>query len=64
MKSRENIIDYKNLGFIKKYVSEAGKLIPSRVSGLNANEQRKMNKAIKIARFLALLPYCDNHKRQ
>lgn len=64
MNSKENIIDYKNLGFIKKYVSEAGKLIPSRVSGLSANEQRKMNKAIKIARFLALLPYCDNHKRQ
>ena len=41
MNSKENIIDYKNLGFIKKYVSEAGKLIPSRVSGLSANEQRK-----------------------
>ena len=34
------------------------------VSGLNASEQRKMNKAVKIARFLALIPYCDNHKRQ
>ena len=64
MKNNDKIIDYKNLGYIKKYISEAGKLIPSRVSGLNASEQRQMNKAIKIARFLALIPYCDNHKRQ
>jgi small subunit ribosomal protein S18 len=64
MNKDKNIIDYKNLGYIKKYVSEAGKLIPSRVSGLTASEQRKMNKAVKTARFLALIPYCDNHKRQ
>ena len=48
MKNNINNIDYKNLGYIKKYISEAGKLIPSRVSGLNASEQRKMNKAIKM----------------
>ena len=64
MDKDKNIIDYKNLGYIKKYISEAGKLFPCRVSGLNASEQRKMNKAVKIARFLALIPYCDNHKRQ
>ena len=64
MDKNKNIIDYKNLGYIKKYISEAGKLIPCRDSGLNASEQRKMNKAVKIARFLALIPYCDNHKRQ
>jgi len=64
MNKDKNIIDYKNLGYIKKYISEAGKLIPSRVSGLTASEQRKMNKAVKTSRFLALIPYCDNHKRQ
>ena len=64
METQQKIIDYKNLGYIKKYISEAGKLIPSRVSGFSASEQRKMNKAVKIARYLALLPYCDNHKRQ
>jgi len=64
MNKDKNIIDYKNLGYIKKYISEAGKLIPSRVSGLTTSEQRKMNKAVKTARFLALIPYCDNHKRQ
>jgi len=64
MDKDKNIIDYKNLGYIKKYISETGKLIPSRVSGLTASEQRKMNKAVKTARFLALIPYCDNHKRQ
>ena len=64
MKTDQKIIDYKNLGYLKNYISEAGKLIPSRVSGLSASEQRKMNKAVKIARYLALLPYCDNHKRQ
>ncbi len=64
MNKDKNIIDYKNLGYIKKYISEAGKLIPSRVSGLTASDQRKMNKAVKTARFLALIPYCDNHKRQ
>ena len=64
MDKSKDIIDYKNLGYIKKYISEAGKLIPCRVSGLNASQQRKMNKAVKKARFLALIQYCDNNKRQ
>ena len=64
MEKNKNLIDYKNIGYIKKYISETGKLIPCRVSGLSSSEQRKMNKAVKIARFLALIPYCDNHKRQ
>jgi len=55
-------IDYKNLGFLKKYLTESGKISPRRVAGTSAKEQRKINKAIKIARHLALLPFCDNHK--
>ena len=57
-----NEIDYKNLGFLKKYLTESGKISPRRVAGTSAKEQRKINKAIKIARYLALLPFCDNHK--
>jgi len=57
-----NEIDYKNLGFLKKYLTESGKIAPRRVAGTSAKEQRKINKAIKIARHLALLPFCDNHK--
>ena len=57
-----NEIDYKNLGFLKKYITESGKISPRRVAGTSAKEQRKINKAIKIARHLALLPFCDNHK--
>ena len=57
-----NEIDYKNLGFLKKYLTESGKIAPRRVAGTSAKEQRKINKAIKIARYLALLPFCDNHK--
>tara|TARA_Y100000741_G_scaffold348857_1_gene317385 strand:+ start:196 stop:411 length:216 start_codon:yes stop_codon:yes gene_type:complete len=56
-------IDYKNLGFLKKFLSESGKISPRRVAGTSAKEQRKVNKAIKIARHLALLPFCDNHKQ-
>ena len=55
-------IDYKNLGFLKKYITESGKIAPRRIAGTSAKEQRKINKAIKIARHLALLPFCDNHK--
>tara|TARA_Y100000748_G_C15194516_1_gene370853 strand:- start:161 stop:376 length:216 start_codon:yes stop_codon:yes gene_type:complete len=56
-------IDYKNLSFLKKFISESGKISPRRVAGTSAKEQRRVNKAIKIARHLALLPFCDNHKK-
>ncbi len=56
-------IDYKNIGVLKKFISESGKISPRRVAGTTAKEQRQVNKAIKIARYVALLPFCDNHKR-
>ena len=55
-------IDYKDLTLLKSYVSESGKIIPSRNSGTAARFQRQMASAIKSARYLALLPYTDGHK--
>ena len=55
-------IDYKDLDTLKAYVSETGKIVPSRITGTNAKYQRQLATAIKRARFLALLPYTDSHK--
>ncbi len=54
-------IDYKDLNTLKGYVTETGKITPSRVSGTKAHYQRQLSTAIKRARFLALLPYSDTH---
>jgi small subunit ribosomal protein S18 len=54
-------IDYKDLNTLKGYVTETGKITPSRVSGTKARYQRQLSTAIKRARFLALLPYSDTH---
>ena len=66
--SKKNItlsdIDYKNTSLLRRYISESGKISPRRVTGASAKEQRRVNKAVKIARYLALLPFCDNHKNQ
>ena len=51
--------DHKNIDTIKQFITETGKIIPARVSGITAPEQRKLTKAVKIARFLALIPYTD-----
>ncbi len=55
-------IDYKDLNTLKGYVTESGKIMPSRVSGTKARYQRQLSTAIKRARFLALIPYCDSHE--
>jgi small subunit ribosomal protein S18 len=54
-------IDYKDLNLLKAYVSESGKIVPSRITGTNAKYQRQLATAIKQARYLALLPYTDQH---
>lgn len=57
-----NEIDYKDINLLKNYISETGKIVPSRITGIQAKFQRQLAKAIKHARFLGLLPYCDSHK--
>ena len=54
-------IDYKDLQTLKNYVSETGKIVPSRITGTKARYQRQLATAVKRARFLALLPYSDAH---
>ena len=54
-------IDYKDLNLLKAYITETGKIVPSRITGTKANYQRQLTSAVKRARFLALLPYTDRH---
>ncbi len=54
-------IDYKDADLLKNYITETGKIIPSRITGTSAKFQRMLAEAIKRARYLALLPYCDQH---
>lgn len=54
-------IDYKDLNTLKNNVTEAGKIVPSRITGTSARYQRQLATAIKRARYLALLPYTDHH---
>ena len=54
-------IDYKDLDTLKQYVSETGKIVPSRITGTKAKYQRQLATAVKRDRYLALLPYTDAH---
>ena len=59
----ENVveIDYKDIATLKNYISVNGKIVPSRITGTRAKYQRQLARAIKRARYLALLPYSDTH---
>lgn len=54
-------IDYKDIEVLKGYITETGKIVPSRITGTKARYQRQLATAIKRARYLALLPYTDRH---
>jgi small subunit ribosomal protein S18 len=54
-------IDYKDAGLLRKFITETGKIVPSRITGTKAVYQRMLGVAVKRARFIALLPYCDRH---
>ena len=54
-------IDYKDINTLKQYIGESGKIVPSRITGTKARYQRQLSRAVKHARYLALLPYTDNH---
>jgi small subunit ribosomal protein S18 len=54
-------VDYKEIAVLKDFITETGKIIPSRVTGTKSKYQRQLSTAIKRARYLALLPYTDQH---
>ncbi|NBD95343.1 MAG: 30S ribosomal protein S18 [Gammaproteobacteria bacterium] len=54
-------VDYKDVELLKDFIGETGKIVPSRITGTKARYQRQLSTAIKRARYLALLPYSDNH---
>ena len=55
------LIDYKDLNTLRQYLTETGKIVPSRITGTKARYQRQLSTAIEHARFLSLLPYSDAH---
>jgi len=55
-------IDYKDIPMLKNYITESGKIVPSRITGTSAKYQRHLATAIKRARFLEWLPYTDANK--
>lgn len=54
-------IDYKSVDLLKDFIAENGKIIPARITGTKARFQRQLTTAIKRARFLAFLPFTDQH---
>ena len=55
-------IDYKDLDLLREYLMESGRIVPSRITGMQARYQRQLTTAVKHARYLALLQYCDDQK--
>ncbi len=57
-------IDYKDVKLLSQFLTERGKIIPRRISGLNAQNQRRITEAIKIARNMALLPFVGTVEKE
>jgi small subunit ribosomal protein S18 len=55
----DELIDYKDVDLLRKFVTERGKILPRRITGLTAKQQRDLTTAIKRARILSLLPYVN-----
>lgn len=55
-------LDYKDIVMLKNYITESGKIVPSRITGTRARYQRQLARVVKRARYLALLPYTDNQR--
>jgi small subunit ribosomal protein S18 len=55
-------IDYKDVAMLKGFITETGKIVPSRITGTSARYQRQLASAIKRARYLSLLPFTDQHQ--
>ena len=58
------IIDYKDIKLLSRYLSEKGKIIPSRITGVSRKKQKELSRAIKRARFLSLLSYTNKYINQ
>ena len=58
-----DIVDYKDVERIRRYITDRGKIVPRRITGTSAYHQRSLTTAIKRARYLALLPYVGDHYR-
>lgn len=55
-------IDYKDIAMLRNYITESGRIVPSRITGTCAKYQRQLSRAIKRARYLSILPYTDRHQ--
>ena len=58
---KDKVIDYKDIRTLSRYISERGKIMPSRISGVPQKDQRRLTQAIKRARHLGLLPFVRNN---
>ena len=54
------VVDYKNIDLLRKYTTEKGKILPSRVTQVSTKKQRQLSLSIKRARYLSLIPFVSN----